>query len=348
MLSPLDVSKDILPLVDKGLHFLGNVELRDDVVASIASGQIHPVTHESYVWKDTAAVVFEEERQASKPARTRSSTSSESSGMPMPHQHQSAAASTNTLDESSQEDPSTRLRAPTPHLRYEKPRPSSRSSWTHLDSVLGSSDHIVNFRSPKVSENFKPLAALHGPSASLGASSITAHDLKEFESRPVRDHVKRVRNPTHRRRDGKGSGFEGEVLCKVDSNTASQAHHSSDADRLTDEENAPPPQAKRPKLVGCPSSESSSRASDASSQQVLVRPTPFGCGQRPPTSPTSSVRVGFSRKLPPRHSQRSIQDRPASSDAFATSAEEKWDRILGDDIDDGSQAGASSPSSSRR
>ncbi|KAJ8558922.1 hypothetical protein ON010_g8527 [Phytophthora cinnamomi] len=253
MLSPLDASKDILPRVDKGLHFLGNVELRDDVVAFIASGQINPVTHESYVWKDTAAaVLLEEERQASskprpKSSRTRSSTSSESSGMVLPHQRQA---------ESSQEDPiasSRRAQASTSRVQYEKPRPSSHSSWTHLDSVLGSSDHIVNFRSPKVSENFKPLAALHEPPVSIGSSSITAHDLKDFESRPVRSHVQRVRNPANRRRDGKGSGFEGEVLCKVDSSSLTGtgvAAASSDVDRLTDEENAPPPQAKRPRLLG--------------------------------------------------------------------------------------------------
>ncbi|KAE8989144.1 hypothetical protein PF004_g15019 [Phytophthora fragariae] len=347
MLSPLDVSKDILPRVDKGLHFLGNVELRDDVVASIASGQIHPVTHESYVWKDTAAaVLLEEERlAASKPrpqtCRTRSSTSSESSGMVMPQRQKVDYA-----DNSSQEDPIATVRraqTSTSRVRYEKPRPSSRSSWTHLDSVLGSSDHIVNFRSPKVSENFKPLAALHEPPASIGSSGISAHHLKDFESRPVRSHVLRVRNPAHRRRDGKGSGFEGEVLCKVDSSSHhSIAAGSSDADRLTDEENAPPPQSKRPRLFGGPSSppsSPSSRVSETSSQKLLVRPTPFGCGQRQPSSPTTSS-VGLKWTLPPRHSQqqhRSIQPAPsktASNYAFAMSAEEKWDRILSDELDD--------------
>ncbi|KAG6620339.1 putative exonuclease 1 [Phytophthora cinnamomi] len=340
MLSPLDASKDILPRVDKGLHFLGNVELRDDVVAFIASGQINPVTHESYVWKDTAAaVLLEEERQASskprpKSSRTRSSTSSESSGMVLPHQRQA---------ESSQEDPiasSRRAQASTSRVQYEKPRPSSHSSWTHLDSVLGSSDHIVNFRSPKVSENFKPLAALHEPPVSIGSSSITAHDLKDFESRPVRSHVQRVRNPANRRRDGKGSGFEGEVLCKVDSSSLTGtgvAAASSDVDRLTDEENAPPPQAKRPRLLGCPSSPPScpsSRVSEASSQKLLVRPTPFGCGPRQPPSPTSSS-AALKWKLSPRRSQqqrRPLQQAPSKA-AFAVSAEEKWDRILRDELD---------------
>ncbi|KAG7380688.1 Rad2 nuclease [Phytophthora pseudosyringae] len=370
MLSPLDVSKDILPLVDKGLHFLGNVELRDDVVASIASGQIHPVTHESYVWKDTVAAVLLQEQQAAsnpKSSRTRSSTSSESSEMIIPHRHQrdnQVAASANTPDDSSQEDPVSSARAAVSRVQYEKPRPSSRSSWTHLDSVLGSSDHIVNFRSPKVSENFKPLAALHDPPASIGSSIIHSQGLKEFETRPVRDHVKRVRNPTNRRRDGKGSGFEGEVLCRVEQGqtpsigSSAEARRSAaavdcDADRLTDEENAPPQQAKRPKLFGCPSSP---RVSETGSQKQLARPTPFGCGQRP-SSPTTSV--FFNCKLPPRHSQqsRSIQPaaaKPASHYAFATSAEEKWDRILEDEIDDtttsvsqegGHEAAASPPSS---
>ena len=86
MLCPPDVSKDILQRVDKGLGFLGNVELRDDVVASIASGHIHPVTHESYAWKDTAATVLLETEVVAEHMRskTRSSTSSESSGVILP------------------------------------------------------------------------------------------------------------------------------------------------------------------------------------------------------------------------------------------------------------------------
>ncbi|GMF49372.1 unnamed protein product [Phytophthora fragariaefolia] len=329
MLSPLDASKEILTRVDKGLHFLGNVELRDDVVASIASGQIHPITHESYVWKDTAAaVMLEEERLAvpkSNSSKTRSSTSSESSGMDVALHHRRPL---DYGDNSSQEDPivaARRSQAPAPHVRFEKPRPSSHSSWTHLDSVLGSSDHIVNFRSPKVSENFKPLAALHEPS-STAASSTTSHDLKTFESRPVRSHVQRVRNPSNRRRDGKGSGFEGEVLCKVESSSftgSAISHNLNDADRLTDEESAPPPQAKRLRLLGCASSPSSasSRVSEAGSQKLL-RPTPFGCGHRASSPPRSVA-------LPP----RPLQCRPHSA-ALATSAEEKWDRILSDELDE--------------
>ncbi|GMF66124.1 unnamed protein product [Phytophthora lilii] len=369
MLGPLDISKDILSRVDKGLHFLGNVELRDDVVVSIASGQIHPVTHESYVWKDTSAAVLLEEQKAShpKPNRTGSSTSSESSGMVIPHrrQRQKEVAARN---DSSQDDPvaTTRnTRAGISRVRYEKPRPSSRSSWTHLDSVLGSSDHIVNFRSPKVSENFKPLAALHDISSSINSSSANINALKEFETHVVRDHVKRVRNPANRRRDGKGSGFEGEVLCRVDTpglGTSSHILHNNaagsiDVDRMTDEENAPPPQVKRPKLFGHSSSSPSSpssRVSEASSEKLLVRPTPFGCGQRPPSSPTSSVSVDFNWKLPPRHSQqqqqRSVVAAPSNNSStytFAMSAEEKWDRILGDEIAVDSQADGQDRSSSR-
>ncbi|RMX68757.1 hypothetical protein KXD40_005016 [Peronospora effusa] len=368
MLCPLDISKDILQRVDKGLGFLGNVELRDDVVASIASGHIHPVTHESYVWKDTAAAVLLETEVVAnhKRSRTRSSTSSESSGIILPRRYQEEAAtatSPNTPDDLSQEEPITarashRSRVVASRVRYEKPRPSSRSSWTHLDSVLGSSDHIVNFRSPKVSENFKPLAALYERPTSIRNSSVTTQNLKGFESRPVRDHVKRVRNPSNRRRDGKGSGFEGEVLCRVD-----QVHTSSigsstdvrqstlagtcDSDRMTDEENAPPQQAKRPKVFGRPSSPSSplsSHKSETSSQMLLVRPTPFECGQRPPICPTASA--GFNWKLPQHHSQQPrspppAATKPASNCAYAMTAEEKWDRILGDEIDDDTNSSGS-------
>ncbi|CAH0520531.1 unnamed protein product [Peronospora belbahrii] len=368
MICPLDISKDILQQVDRRLDFLGNVELRDDVVASIALGQIHPVTHESYVWKDTAAAIVLEEQAVEnlKQSTTRSLTSSESSGIVLPNFQQKNAeigANTNTLDDLSQEDPittrgSNRLQTATSRVRYEKPRPSSRSSWTHLDSVLGSSDHIVNFRSPKVSENFKPLAALREPLALIRNSSVAAQSFKKFESCPVRDHVKRVRNPANRRRDGKGSGFEGEVLCRVDqghmsslgSNTG--VRHSTvaavcDADRLTDDENALPQQAKRPKLFNHPSSPSSqlsAHLSEASSQKLLIRPAPFGCGQRQAAFSTNSS--GFNRKLPQHHSQQPHCLPPAAAKsvcnyAYATSAEEKWDRILGDDIEDDTNSSGS-------
>ncbi|KAL7682809.1 putative XPG/Rad2 endonuclease, PIN-like domain superfamily, 5'-3' exonuclease domain superfamily [Plasmopara halstedii] len=346
MLSPLDVSKDILPLVEKGLHFLGNVELRDEVVASIASGQLHPVTHESYVWNNTAANVRLEEEPGisnSKTSRTRSLTSSESSGMAMPQQDYRPI------------DPlfgeiSSHMRTANPRTRYQKPRPSSCSSWTHLDSVLGSSDHIVNFRSPKVSENFRPLAALHDPSASIRSLSINAQDLKNFKSLPIRDQVKRVRNPTNRRRDGKGSGFDGEVLCRVEHGNVSNpgtitesrlksAAIEGNYGRLTDEENAPLKQEKRRRLSQCPSLPSSSLSSQGSncfSHTQLYRPTPFGCGQRP-FSPTNSV-----HKLPPRHSQHTYpaDPKPTSRNAFAVSAEEKWDRILCEELDETNSSGS--------
>lgn len=270
-----------------------------------------------------AAVLQEEEQPASNSARTRSSTSSENSGLALPHRRERNNAT--RANNSPQEEFPT-ARAAIARIRYEKPRPSSRSNWTHLDSVLGSSDHIVNFRSPKVSENFKPLSPLPAPTIK---SSI-----KNLESRPARDHVKRVRNPANRRRDGKGSGFEGEVLCRVDQGQAPNLRGSTeaeavdyDADRLTDEENAPT-QSKRLRLSE--HSSLSSRMSESSSQKQLVRPTPFGCGQ--PSSPQSSV--GLNWKLPPHHSQRSIHSNPAPHHTFAMSAEEKWDRILSDEIDD--------------
>ncbi|CAI5733783.1 unnamed protein product [Peronospora destructor] len=109
---------------------------------------------------------------------------------------------------------------------------------------------------------------------------------------------------------------------------------------MTDDENAPPQQAKRPRVFGHPlppSSPLSSHISEASSQMLLVRPTPFDCGQGPPIYPTASA--GFNWKLPQHHSQQSrspppAATNPASNYAYVMSAEEKWDRILGDEIDD--------------
>ncbi|GAB9473418.1 hypothetical protein Gpo141_00010569 [Globisporangium polare] len=80
MLNPLTLSKEILPLVDKELHFLGNVELRDDIIALIACGEVHPVTLDSYDWKEAAEALNEEQQSclAPKPS-THSMTSTESS-----------------------------------------------------------------------------------------------------------------------------------------------------------------------------------------------------------------------------------------------------------------------------
>ncbi|CAI5717214.1 unnamed protein product [Hyaloperonospora brassicae] len=366
MLNPLDVSMDILPKVDTGLHFLGNVELRNDVVASIASGQIHPVTHESYAWKNTAAAdLCEDEAIGSlKQRSTRSLTSSESSGIIASRRPQRitafvAAGSTYAPSGSSQDEPiATTNKTKTSSVRYEKPRPSSQSSWTHLDSVLGSSDHIVNFRSPKVSENFTPLAALHNPLVSTHTPSMLMQHLKEFERRPARGRAKRVRNPTNRRRDGKGSGFEGEVLCRVDQghiltngNGHDVRHNIADATcrpaELTAAEEVAPQNAKRPKVFDRPPSapvSHSSPASNCSSRKQLIRPTPFICDTRP--SATLGDDVAFNWTLPPRHAQQprslsSATATSASNHAFATSAEEKWDRILGDDIDDGTNSSGS-------
>ncbi|TDH72610.1 hypothetical protein CCR75_001018 [Bremia lactucae] len=348
MLHPLDISNDILPLVDQGLHFLGDVELRDSVVAAIASGHVHPVTHESYRWKDAAASTLFTEEQAtshSKTSMTRSSTSSESNDILSSHLHRRHYRNSKALDELAFEE--TMYSAPPAVVRvqYEKPRPSSRSSWTHLDSVLGSSDHIVNFRSPKVSENFQPLAALHDPPAVRRTSGIKTYNLKEFERRPNRDHVKRVRNPTNRRRDGKGSGFEGEVLCRVDqgqvpslirsSKYRRDAARDNDVNSLLNEQNARLAQQKRQRITPSPSSPLSSRGSSASSGNPLIRPTLSDCGQQPCFSENSGV---LNSQMPRRYdsykSGNSIVPKPTSHYAFATFAEEKWDRILQDEIED--------------
>ncbi|CAI5703953.1 unnamed protein product [Peronospora effusa] len=154
--------------------------------------------------------------------------------------------------------------------------------------------------------------------------AVTTQNLKGSKSRPVCDHVKRVRNPSNRRRDGKGSGFEGEVLCRVDQvytfsfGSSTDVRQSTlsgicDSDRsMTNEENAAPQQAKRPQVFERPSSPSSplsSHKSEASSQMLLlVHPTPFDCGQRPPICP-----AGFNWKLPQHHSQQPRSPPPAAT-----------------------------------
>ncbi|RLN76562.1 hypothetical protein BBJ28_00025241 [Nothophytophthora sp. Chile5] len=353
MLNPLELSKDILPLVDKELRFLGDMELRQDVVASIASGQIHPVTHESYAWKDVAAAAALMERQQALPITkptARSSTSSESS-VTLPHHSDTShkefeATSSNGPGSSQDEQGRSRHRehatiadhqrlVTSSRLHYEKPRPSSSSSWTHLDSVLGSSPHILNFRSPKVSEDFRPIAALHGHQLPSGGASTAKHELKAFENQAARTHVKRVRNPTHRRCDGKGSGFDGEVLCRVEAASSREPHlntglHSA-LDRLSDVENAPPPPSKRLKLPERPSSPSEPVEAD---RQPPKRPTPFGCGQELSSSSSAVDSSSEWRWRPPtpRPAEQQQPARSSSASWRATSAEEKWDRILRDEL----------------
>lgn len=345
MLNPLTLSKDILPLVDKELHFLGNIELRDDVVALIARGDVHPVTLDSYDWTDAVDALKEEQQRlvqaclVPKPS-TRSMTSTESSVIEQPRRREcdeqsSRSTSLSQLDacdaDAQSSAPSTALAppssaVPSTHEREdrEQPKPAS-TSWSHLDSVLGTSLHILNFRSPKVSDNFRPLVALPQRSSQALGSDTTAHELKAFEHQSVRQSVKRIKNPTKRRREDSGSGFDGEVLCRIDATTSSYRTAPRNAE-------VPTPAS----TVG-----SSPRSHVSAKPSALKRPFPFAphCATDPVARDASTTDNTVERFAhtddaswtlePPRASARS----ELSAYSRATYAEEKWDRILGAELD---------------
>lgn len=60
MLSPLKLSRHILPLVGNDLFFLGDMEKSDELILSISCGLVHPMTHESYAWEDIYAELAKE------------------------------------------------------------------------------------------------------------------------------------------------------------------------------------------------------------------------------------------------------------------------------------------------
>lgn len=341
MLNPLPLSKEILPLVDNELQFLGDIELRDDVAALIASGQVHPVTLESYDWKKVAAAFQEEQRFCLPPNPSARSMTSTESVVEMPD------ASRPDYDANASQPDVSERDAPLRRQTFKRKQNASRqeedreqpkrasTSWSHLDSVLGTSIHILNFRSPKVSDNFKPLVSLSNrASVLLGSSASTG--LKEFENRPVRETVQRVKNPVNRRRGDKGSGFEGEVSCRID---ASRTSLSERAELHGDPTPVKNPRSAVQSAPGVPSS--------AIPSESLRRPFPFGFQNNPQRhehlSSSSSSGESGSELL---WALQSCQQKPRapseySSYSRAAHAEEKWDRILGAELDGNSESGSS-------
>lgn len=376
MLNPLTLSNEILPLVDKQLLFLGNIEMGDDVVASIARAEIHPSTHESYVWKEAGAALLserhqemlrqqqkqQEEHQAlAKAVSIRSQSSSEASivagsKVDLRHRKRSSKGEVSVSEDGSEnsepQHPRTSTMSTNPGdglpMRFERPRPSSSSSWAHLDSLLGSSAHILNFRSPKVSDNFKPLSS-HKPSSSqarLETSADLAHTIKAFEDQPVRAPNKRIRNPINRRRDDKGSGFEGEVLCRVEASRDDSDHATlrrvsvdgADPDDIPGASRSRDPSPTAPKkqrLINREVLASAVNSGDGDHRSAvrLTRPTPFGCLSRQ-ISMGDVEREGQSEATMASRSSPTSPSTGSSSYARATSAEAKWDRILQQEEDE--------------
>ncbi|TYZ60360.1 hypothetical protein PybrP1_011211 [[Pythium] brassicae (nom. inval.)] len=361
MLNPLELSKEILPLVDKGLDFLGNIELRDETVALIASGEIHPVTLDSYDWKDAAEALNEKQLACLAPkSSVHSLTSTESSLIERPERShpefddQSSHCTNLTPSEAASGEGryQPRSRAETTiasATRFsserddrEQPKPAS-SSWTHIDSFLGGSPHIVYFQSPKVSDNFRPLVA-HPSGAPVFHGSASSREMKEFEKQAVRQTVKRIKNPKKRRRAENSSGFDGEVLCRIDSTSSSYR--------------CPAPASTSAVAVGEENAEDAAISErDATSNPImppspppsvvvakpLKRPAPFSFRSANPQQYEGSVvssssadsrrEFTWDRPAPFQATARSESARGYSSYSRATYAEEKWDRILGPELD---------------
>lgn len=349
MLNPLTLSKEILPLVDKGLHFLGNIELRDDVVALIACGEVHPVTLDSYDWKEAAEALNEEQQSslAPKPS-THSMTSTESSVIDRQERSRPECddRSSHCTNVSQPEVGEYGAHNPLPINQRgkredrERPKPAS-TSWSHLDSVLGTSLHILNFRSPKVSDNFRPLVSLPNR-APISHGGTTSKEMKEFENQSVRQTVKRIKNPAKRRREENGSGFDGEVMCHIDGSSSSQRPRRS-SDLVVEEDS----------VFQMRQDDSSAALVTPSPLSIkpMKRPFPFAfqnadSAERQDSSScdnASSTRSGsnFMWALRPSHQQKSRAPSEYSSYSRATCAEEKWDRILGAELDDeGSGSGS--------
>lgn len=348
MLNPLTLSKEILPLVDKELHFLGNVELRDDIIALIACGEVHPVTLDSYDWKEAAEALNEEQQSclAPKPS-THSTTSTESSVIDRqersrPEYDEQSSHCTNLSQPQAGEHDAqipphkVRRKQAVEREDREQPKPAS-TSWSHLDSVLGTSLHILNFRSPKVSDSFRPLVSLPNR-VPLSHGGTTSKEMKEFENQSVRHTVKRIKNPTKRRREENGSGFDGEVVCRIDGSSSSQRPRRA-ADVMEEESSV---------LRMRPDHESSAAPIVAPSPpppiKPLKRPFPFAFQNtdtverqesssfdNPPNAESGSDCVWALRPFP----QKPRAPSEYSSFSRATYAEEKWDRILGAEIDEG-------------
>lgn len=355
MLNPLELSKEILPLVDKGLDFLGDIELRDETVALIASGEVHPVTLDNYDWKDAAEALNEKQLAClATKSSVHSLTSTESSLVERPersHEYddQSSNSTNLTQPEAVSEDaryqPHSRTKSAVARAtRFsserkdrEKPKPAS-SSWTHIDSFLGGSPHIVHFQSPKVSDNFRPLVA-HPSGAPAFRGSASSREMKEFENQAVRQTVKRIKNPKKRRRAENGSGFDGEVLCRIDESSSSCRRAASAV--VVDEDDAEDAATSEREAASNPIVSSSPLPSIVA--KPLKRPAPFCFRSASPQQQDGSVISSSSadsrrdfvwdRRAPFQPTARSEAARGYSSYSHATYAEEKWDRILGAELD---------------
>lgn len=202
----------------------------------------------------------------------------------------------------------------------------SSSSWAHLESVLGPSAHILNFRSPKVSDNFKSLVERNSVAHDVQLNT-NAVKLKGFETQTIRKNLKRVRNPRNRKREDQAtSGFEGEISCHV---TA-----SSKRDRISQFE------AKQSDSQEQPSAIKTSKAVDSTRERNIpsISSSPLLTANTGrlflPSRGISALRTSDIDNHPlfpwtkQPHANMDKPVSPLSSYSRASCMEDKWDRIL--------------------
>nr|CCA24465.1 exonuclease 1 putative [Albugo laibachii Nc14] len=293
LLNALDQSKEIVALLGSDLRFLGDVTMRHEVAASIAKAIIHPITHETYSWLD----VSRQEEEATKFGQEVSIQSFS------PHSAEGSVGGVTTESENEvppvREDPMENTTGNSYSSEVSPNLPQKQKSESRfqpvLDSLLGSSAHILDFRSPKVSDNFHSLVSTTSISQSYRPDANM--DIKQYESKSIRTLSKSSCNHLKRTEHGSKSGFAGEVLCRINQ---SSIKHLPAKDEIAE------PSAKR--LCAHNNSSSSTypqqtRIDDALKREELL------------DMKTNSLTEWQ-------------ECRPPSPEFKAVGVEEKWDRIL--------------------
>lgn len=242
-MNALDQSSDIVALLGSDLRFLGDVAMRHEVAASIASAIIHPITHETYSWIDAS-------RQEEEATNCGAEVSNQSYST-----HSAEGSVGGVTTESENEAPPARENTPLQRSYQSELTPQSplkQKSETKfqpvLDSLLGSSAHILDFRSPKVSDHFHSLVS--NSSISQQYRSDAQVDIKQYESKSIRTLSKSSCTLIKKTEHGSKSGFEGEILCRIDLKRKMQLSATDrtidlKAKRLCARENSPIPKQNR-------------------------------------------------------------------------------------------------------
>jgi hypothetical protein len=207
MLNPIDISEKLISEIGLSLSFLGDPSIGGEVASSIANGLIHPLTRESYALQEETLEL------SIISSKKRGRKNGELINSP-------PLASSTKLPRQSLRSLKQNVATPFDGIVHNKDRQShclvevqdSPSGWAHLDSVLGASPHILNFKSPHVSESFRSLV---GKSAvPLNPTSMTALNFDHLKHPATSSGRKRIRLESTKHK-GVSKGYEGGVSCSV-------------------------------------------------------------------------------------------------------------------------------------